>query len=623
VKVEGKPGGLQVIRAIVADDSGTAEAVWLRAKDYISRELTAGKTIVLSGECRLVGGRPVVKDPEWEALTGEDTVHTARLVPVYPLVEGLGGRYLRRVIKGAVDRHAGLLQDHLPPGVRGEFHLLDLSQAIAQVHFPDSDELLAAAQRRLAFDEWLVIQIGVLWRRRIWSEVPAPPLADGEEQVGQFLASLPFRLTGAQERALAAVRERIAPPTPMSLLLNGDVGSGKTVVAAAAMVQAAANGYQSAIMAPTEILAEQHLRTIQRLLQGLGERAPRVTLLTGSVKGADRRERYEAIARGEVEFVVGTQALIQEGLKFKRLGLVVVDEQHRFGVAQRTALRQKGHDDYNPHVLVMTATPIPRTLALTIHGDLDLALIDEMPPGRQIIKTRHLAPTFRPRAYEFVRREVHAGHQAFVICPLVEESERLEARAATEEYERLRTEIFPDLRVGLLHGRMKSDEKDLTMQRLQRHEIDVLVSTAVVEVGIDIPNATVMLVEGANRFGLAQLHQFRGRVGRGEAPSYCLLVSDSPSGAGDERLAIMEKTYNGFELAEADLRMRGPGEYHGTRQSGLPDLKMARFSNLEILEQAREAAKVILRDDPRLAAPEHRLLRQKVAHFWHDQIDLN
>jgi len=621
VKVEPKPGGLLVIRVTLADESGTAEVVWIRRKDYFSQDLTVGRTIVLSGEARIIGGRPVFKDPEWEHYSGEDTIHTARLVPVYPLVEGLNGRFMRRIVKQTVDRYASLVHDPLPTSLRGEYRLMDLPQAIAQAHYPDSDELKASGQRRLAFDELLVVQVGVLRRRRFWeSGEPAPALVGGHEQVRAFLDALPFSLTAAQERALRAVREQIQETRPSSLLLEGDVGSGKTVVAATAMVQAAANGYQSAIMAPTEILAEQHYQTLQGLLAGLGEQAPRVTLLTGSVKGAERRSRHQAIKDHEVAIVVGTQALVQEGLEFARLGFVVVDEQHRFGVSQRSVLRQKG---YNPHVLVMTATPIPRTLALTLYGDLDLAIIDELPPGRQVIKTRHLRPTDRPKAYEFLRREVQAGHQAFVICPLVEESERTEARAATAEHERLQSEVFPDLRLGLLHGRMKPGDKEAVMRQFQLRQLDVLVSTAVVEVGIDVPNATVMLIEGANRFGLAQLHQFRGRVGRGDAQSFCLLISDSPGEASIRRLDVMERTHNGFELAEEDLKMRGPGEFFGTRQSGLPDFKVARWSDAAVLAEARAAAERLFREDPDLIAPEHRLLRRMVEQFWQGHLDLN
>ncbi len=621
VKVDQKPGGLLVIRVILADESGTAETVWVRRKDYISRDLPVGKTVVMSGKCRLVGGRPVFKDPDWETYGSEDTVHTARLVPVYPLVDGLSGRYVRRIAKQAVDRYVSLVVDPLPAAMRSEQKVIDLPSAIAQAHFPDSDELKDVARRRLAFDELLVIQIGLQTRRRALAVGdPAPVLESGDDLVRPFLESLPFQLTGGQTAALAEVRQRLASSIPMSLLLEGDVGSGKTVVATTAAVQVAANGFQSAIMAPTEILAEQHAITLERLLSGLGDRAPHVVLLTGSVKGADRRKVYSDIRDGRASVVVGTQALLTEGLEFARLGFIVIDEQHRFGVAQRGSLRQKG---YNPHVLVMTATPIPRTLALTVHGELDLVTIGELPPGRPPIKTRHLRPTERPKAYEFLRREVQAGHQAFIICPLVEESERSEVRAATAEYERLKSDVFPDLSLGLLHGRMKPSEKDRVMRQFKQAEFDVLVSTSVVEVGIDIPNATVMLIEGANWFGLAQLHQFRGRVGRGEAQSYCMLISDTPGEASDRRLGAVERSNDGFALAEEDLSQRGPGEFFGTRQSGLPDLKMASYADVKLLEQARDAAIQLVDRDPRLTASDHRLLRLMVQRFWQDQVDLN
>jgi ATP-dependent DNA helicase RecG len=615
VKVEERPGGLVIIRAIVGDESGTAEAIWFRRKDYISRELPENRTVVLSGECRLVGGRPVFRDPDWEHYSNEDTVHTARLVPVYPLVEGLNGRQLRRIVKQAVDRYAHLLVDYLPLALRGERSLLDLPSAIAQAHFPDSDELHGAARRRLAFDELLVIQLGLLARRR--SRIagdPAPALVAGDAPVEAFLDSLPFQLTGAQRHALDEVRRQLAETRPMALLLEGDVGSGKTVVAAAAAVQAVANGFQTAVMAPTEILAEQHHRTLQRLYSAIGPEAPTVALLTGSVKGAERRQVYAAIREGKVSVVTGTQALVQEQLEFARLGLVVVDEQHRFGVIQRDTLRQKG---YNPHVLAMTATPIPRSLALTLYGDLDVQRLDELPPGRQVVKTRHLQPTDRPRAYEFVRREIASGHQAFIVCPLVDESSRSsEARAATAEHERLSADVFPSLRLGLLHGRMKPAEKETVMRQFQQREFDILVTTAVIEVGIDIPNATVMLIEGANRFGLAQLHQFRGRVGRGADQSYCLLISDSLSLASGQRLQLVEDMSDGFALAEKDLELRGPGEFFGTRQSGLPDLKMAKLSDVANVRDSRDAARGLFEVDPDLAAPDHRLLRLKVAEFW-------
>jgi ATP-dependent DNA helicase RecG len=409
----------------------------------------------------------------------------------------------------------------------------------------------------------------------------------------------------------------------MMRLLQGEVGSGKTVVATAAMLVAWANGFQSVIMAPTEILAEQHFRTVERLMNGLADAlpngTPRVRLLKGAMKKAEKEEAAAAIANGEVDIVVGTHALIQEGVSFERLGLGVVDEQHRFGVMQRSNLRQKG---FNPHLLVMTATPIPRTLALTLYGDLDISVINELPPGRQEIKTYMLGPQQRQRAYDFVRKQVQAGRQAFVICPLIEESDKIEAKAAIVEYERLRTKVFPDLQLALLHGKMRPQEKDAAMEEFRQGRVNVLVSTPVVEVGIDIPNATVMLIEGADRFGLAQLHQFRGRVGRGSEKSYCLLLADSPSADAEARLQVITQTQDGFKLAEEDLRLRGSGEFFGTRQSGMPDLKIATFSDLAVFERARSAAMQVFAEDPTLSRAENQHLRHQVAQFWRAELEL-
>jgi ATP-dependent DNA helicase RecG len=467
------------------------------------------------------------------------------------------------------------------------------------------------ARRRLAFDELLLIQLGMLNHKRDWQEgQPGNSLKAKPEFLEALLRSLPYDLTPPQQRVLAEIIDDLGKPRPMSRLLQGDVGSGKTVVAAAALLVAVSSGSQGVLMAPTEILAEQHFKTLSQLL---AQQPVTIALLTGSMKKGEKQRIYDRILKGEIDIVVGTHALIQEGVEFKQLGLAVIDEQHRFGVRQRSALRQKG---FNPHVLVMTATPIPRTLALTLYGDLDLSVIDQLPPGRQEIKTKWLAPHQRQSAYKFLRQQVAEGRQAFIICPLIEESEAIEAKAATTEYERLSQGIFPDLRLGLLHGRMTSSEKDEVMQRFRAGGLDILVSTPVVEVGIDVPNATVMLVEGADRFGLSQLHQFRGRVGRGGHQSYCLLLAETPSAEGRERLMLLERTQDGFALAEEDLKMRGPGEFFGIRQSGLPDLRMARLSDVELLELARKEAILLFERDPGLKRAEHRPLTQELARLW-------
>jgi ATP-dependent DNA helicase RecG len=622
---------LRGTEAWVADETGMMRVVWFN-QPYLARQLRTNAPLVLSGRVNLYKGQKTLESPEWELLESEELVHTGRLVPVYPLTSGLPARTARRVVREALDTHLEVLPDPLPEALRRSRRLSPLRQAIRQMHYPDGWEALDEARRRLAFDELLVIQLGVLRRRRLWQEGGrAQPLTLPEPVRRGFLESLPFQLTGAQRRALESILGDLAQERPMSRLLQGDVGSGKTVVAAAALLAAVASGRQGVLMAPTEILAEQHYRTLSNLLEA-GEETPwigllapsylekpmRMALLTGSLSTREKAAVQRQVAEGAVDIAVGTHALIQEEVGFDRLGLAVVDEQHRFGVMQRAALRGKGP---SPHLLVMTATPIPRTLALTLYGDLDISVIDEMPPGRKPVKTLWTMPSERDDAYRFVREQVGQGRQAFVICPLIEESEALSVRAATQEYERLSREVFPNLRLGLLHGRLPAAEKDRVMRAFHGHDLDILVSTAVVEVGIDVPNATVMMVEGADRFGLAQLHQFRGRVGRGAEQSYCLLLSDDPSEEAQERLKLMEQTHDGFALAEADLRLRGPGEFFGTRQSGMPDLKVARLSDVKLIEEAREDAATLLDSDPELRGPGHTLLAAETARLWSRVVD--
>lgn len=621
-------GGGVIVSSIVADASGVIEAVWFN-QPYLTRQLRAGRRIVLSGKVDEYLGRLILRSPAWEPLE-QELIHTARLVPVYPLTGGITARWLRRIIKRVVDYWAPRLQDPLPETVRWRAGLMDLPTAIRQIHFPDNQHSADEARRRLSFDEFFFIQLGMLHQRRNWQSQKAPPLPTDRSLLDQFLHSLPFELTAAQRRSMDHILQDLARPRPMSRLLQGDVGSGKTVVAAVAMLMAVAAGKQAALMAPTEILAEQHYRTLTTLLAGSGTWGPArpvsIVLLTGGLGQAERRQAYNAIATGQADIVVGTHALIQRQVTFHDLALAIVDEQHRFGVAQRATLRGKGSA---PHLLVMSATPIPRSLALTLYGDLDLSVIDELPPGRRPIETRWLLPRERERAYSFLRSQVERGHQAFILYPLIEESDKVEARAAVEEFERLQQTVFPDLRLGLLHGRMKAREKDEVMNRFRQGEIHILVSTSVVEVGIDVPNATVMLVEGADRFGLAQLHQFRGRVGRSEHQAYCLLLSDAASPdnlqtkATWERLKAIEETQDGFLLAEKDLELRGPGDFFGVRQSGLPQLRLATLSNLRVLEQARAEAQLLFQEDPTLSKAEHKLLAEKVAQFWQSQGDLS
>jgi ATP-dependent DNA helicase RecG len=620
--------GGSIVNSIIADASGTIEAVWFN-QPYLTRQLRAGRRIVLSGKVDEHLGRLILQSPAWEPLERE-LIHTGRLVPIYPLTQGISSRWLRRLMKRVVDHWAPRLEDPLPAEVRERAGLMDLSTALRQIHFPDDQEAAERARHRLAFDEFLFIQLRMLQQRRQWQDQQGMPLPCNQALLDAFVKSLPFQLTEAQQRSLDQIVADLSQSHPMSRLLQGDVGSGKTVVATAAMLMAVTAGRQAALMVPTEILAEQHYRGISELLNGAAgwgmARPISVTLLTGSLQRVERRKVYTALASGEADIVVGTHALIQRHVTFKSLGLVVVDEQHRFGVIQRNVLRQKG---MAPHVLVMSATPIPRSLALTIYGDLDISVIDELPPGRQPIQTRWLLPRERERAYAFLRLQIEKGHQAYVLYPLIEESDKVEARAAVEEYERLQQSIFPDLQLELLHGRMKGKEKDAVMTRFRQGEINILVSTSVIEVGIDVPNATVMLIEGADRFGLAQLHQFRGRVGRGAHQSYCLLLSDAASPDDPktkntwERLKAIEDTQDGFLLAEKDMELRGPGDFFGVRQSGLPTLRLASLSNVRILEQARTEAQAIFREDPALSKPEHRVLAEQVVRFWQVQGDLS
>lgn len=621
-------GGRRGTEAIVGDETGNVRVVWFN-QPYLAKKLLTNTRIVLSGRVSLFHGRHVFESPEWELVEDRELIHTGRLVPLYPLTQGLRPRQVRKLMKGVIDHWAWQVGDFLPPELKERCDLVGLTRAITQAHYPDDEIVKDKARVRLAFDELLLLQLGVLSRKRDWQESqPGSPFDTKTAVLDKFLKSLPFELTTAQQKVLRELLADLQKPRPMSRLLQGEVGSGKTVVATAALLMAAANGYQGAFMAPTEILAEQHFTTISELLSrvspqedegylrsypGLLPHPLTIALLIGDISQARKQELHQRISDGAIDIVIGTHALIQEEVEFYRLGLAVVDEQHRFGVTQRAALRQKS---FNPHVLVMTATPIPRTLALTLYGDLDLSVIDQLPPGRQVVKTKWLKPVQRESAYAFIRRQVAEGRQAFIICPFVEESEVIAAKAAVAEHERLSREVFPDLQLGLLHGRMSAVKKDKVMRLFRSGELGILVSTPVVEVGIDVPNATVMLVESADRFGLSQLHQFRGRVGRGQEQSYCMLLAENPSEIARERLDIIERVQDGFELAEEDLRLRGPGEFFGTRQSGLPDLRMAKLSDVPLLELARAEAIKLFEIDPGLEKTEHQPLAKELARVW-------
>ncbi|MGH7385382.1 MAG: ATP-dependent DNA helicase RecG, partial [Candidatus Rokuibacteriota bacterium] len=568
------------LSVLLSDTTGYLSCVWF-GQAYLERLFQRGQRLIVHGKAQRYRSGPlqmhvkdyeIVEDEAGEAAAtdpSDETLHTGRLVPVYGLTRGLTARPMRRLMKRLVDTYVDDLDDPLPVTLRTRHRLEPLALALRAGHFPKTEVDYAAARRRLVYDEFLLLQLGLAIRRQRQGRQPGLAMNPPGAFARRLLGSLPFALTPAQERVWREIRLDMAEPYPMNRLLQGDVGSGKTVVAGLAILIAVESGYQAALMAPTEILAEQHLMTLTQLLQPLDVE---VALLTNAVKGKARERVLAAVEAGDIGCVVGTHALVQEKVKFHRLGLAVVDEQHRFGVNQRATLKRKGE---SPDVLVMTATPIPRTLALTLYGDLEVSVIDELPPGRRPVVTRARPGSARGKIYRFLREQVAEGRQVYVVCPLVEESEAVDLQAATEMAERLRREVFTDLRIGLLHGRMPFAEKDRVMGEFKAGVLHVLVSTTVIEVGIDVPNASVMVVEHAERFGLSQLHQLRGRVGRGPWKSYCILLSGASSEEAKRRLQAMTETGDGFKIAEADLSLRGPGDFFGTRQSGLPEFRVA------------------------------------------------
>ena len=612
----------EILQAFFHDGSGTIRTAWWN-QSWIKNRLTIGKTYRLSGAVGLYMGHKTLENPIFEEIS-PSVIKDGPILPIYGLTGGLRNGDVSKHAQQALRLGLSSLHDPLPETLRRHYNLAPLVDALGQLHAPESLERLEEARKRVIFDDFFYLQLGVQRRRQEIQHFNAAAMTVDDELLAAYQAALPFALTGAQQRVLGEVRQDLGRRVPMSRLVQGDVGSGKTVVAAGAMLIAAANGYQSALLAPTQILAEQHYRGLRKLLEGVplaDGSTPSVTLLTGRVTGQERDAALAGLADGGVQIVVGTTALIQEGVAFANLGFVVVDEQHRFGVEQRAAVRDKGADTAVPHLLVMSATPIPRSLALTIYGDLDVSVIDEMPPGRTPIKTRRFLPTDRERLYGFMRRQAQAGRQSYIIYPLVEESDALDVGAAVDAHAQLSTEVFPDLRVGLLHGRLKGAEKDEVMRSFADGDLDVLVSTSVVEVGVDVPNATLMLIEDAERFGLAQLHQFRGRVGRGGHESYCALISRIKGDAQAERLNALVETTDGFKLAEKDLELRGPGDFLGTRQSGLPDMRLANLSDTDTLYQAQEAAKGLLHEDPDLR--NYPQLKEKVELFWRGHGDIS
>ena len=605
--------GLEVTKGKISHHTAQVSVTFFN-QSYVTQTLQYGETYVFYGKLDGKGNRRQMTNPYFERL-GEEKL-TGRITPVYPLTAGISHNFLaglvRRVLPLAEEK-----EEVLPPSVLSHYQLAQVEFSYRNIHFPESWEALALARRRLIFEELLCLSLGLSFLRERRREGGA----EGFERIEltDFYENLPFSLTGAQRRSADEMASDLGQARPMNRLLQGDVGAGKTVVAAAGVWLAWNNDCQAALMAPTDLLARQHYKTMESLL---GQYGLHIGLLTGSMTEKQKRRIREAASLGELDLLVGTHALLTEEVQFFRLGLVITDEQHRFGVAQRAALSAKAGESLRPHVLVMSATPIPRTLALMIYGDLELSVIDELPPGRKAVETFLIGEDKRQRLYAFIRKQVQEGRQVYMVCPTVEEGETMELKAAEQYGAYLQKEVFPDLQLAIIHGKRKAKEKERIMSAFVQAEISILVSTTVIEVGVDVPNATLMVVENAERFGLSQLHQLRGRVGRGEHQSYCVLVSDSKSTHTMERLKVLASTTDGFRIAEEDLKLRGPGDFFGSRQHGLPQLKIADLAgDMRLLKEAQEAARLLLEDDPKLEAAGNQNLRRKVVSLFEENRD--
>ena len=607
-----KSGKIKIIESAISDATGSLRLTWFN-KPFLTNQIKQGMSIIVSGKVDVYLGRLVINNPDWELLDSAQ-LNTNRIVPIYPLTSGITQRQIRNITNGCLNIWNYRIKEYLPSELVLQEKLAGIQEAIRQIHFPDSDTALDASRERFAFEEIFFLQLGVFVQKKEWESKKGKVFFLSSDFISNKISALPYKLTDGQTQALNEIQQDLKSGKPMNRLLQGDVGSGKTVVARFAIEIVVNNQSQAAVMAPTAILAEQHYQTFRDMFINSGSlKEDEIALLIGSTPKKVRKTILEGLESGVIKVIIGTHALIEEPVIFRDLELAVIDEQHRFGVSQRAMLRQKGE---SPHLLVMTATPIPRSLALTIYGDLEISTITEMPIGRRPVETGICQPQDRETAYSLISSQIIKGFQAFIIYPLIETDENEDYLSVVNEYERISKKIFPMFSVGLLHGKLKPAVKDKIMKDFRDQKYQILLSTTVVEVGVDIPNATVVLIEGANRFGLAQLHQIRGRVGRSDHQSYCILIPDDDNAAENERLVAMTKTNDGFKLADFDLQQRGPGEFLGSRQSGYVGLRFASVTDIKLIERSRRHALKIIKTDPQLKKPEHQLLMSELTYHW-------
>ncbi|NLV89081.1 MAG: ATP-dependent DNA helicase RecG [Tissierellia bacterium] len=599
---------LSILKIPVRDISYNGYLVWFN-QEFLKNKFFIGERLVVNGKINRVGRELQIVNPIYEKVGRKEKV--GRIMPIYPLTEGITNNEIIKLVENALEKYLYNVDEFLPKDIIEKYNLMRVQDAIYNIHFPKSKDLLERAKRRLSFQELLILQMGLFLIKNKNLNHKNGISFKKINEVDEFIEGLPFSLTNAQRKVVKEIEEDMEKDVQMNRLVQGDVGSGKTVVAVIAIFKAVMSGYQAVMMAPTEILASQHFESLKKFYKGYDIE---VELLIGSIPQKKKEEILSRLKDGSIDVIVGTHAIIQDNVEFNKLGLAITDEQHRFGVKQRAVLTQKGD---NPDIIVMTATPIPRTLALILYGDLDISIIDELPPGRKEIETYAVGPDMINRINKFIEKQVVEGRQAYIVCPLIEESDTLTIKAAEELYINFRDNIFPNFRVGLLHGKMKPKEKDYIMEEFKNHNIDILVSTTVIEVGVNVPNANIMVIYNAERFGLAQLHQLRGRVGRGNYQSYCILINESNNPISRERMRILQSTTDGFVISEKDLELRGPGEFFGTRQHGLPELKIANlFTDMDILKLAQKEAMDIIQKDPKLEKRNYQKIKMRIQQLF-------